>query len=48
MLGHDFASVLGRFHLERSEVAGGAARGIFTLLLKRSGESWTIILDHTS
>jgi uncharacterized protein (TIGR02246 family) len=48
MLGRDYASVLGRFHLERTAEGGGAAHGIFTLLLKRSGKTWTIILDHTS
>jgi uncharacterized protein (TIGR02246 family) len=48
MLGGDFASVLGRFHLERSQAGGGVAQGIFTLLLKRSGNTWSIILDHTS
>ena len=48
MLGGDFASVLGRFQLRRDASAGGPAQGIFTLLLKRSGKSWTIILDHTS
>lgn len=48
MLGGDFASVLGRFRLQRTQAFGGAAQGIFTLLLKRSGKTWTIILDHTS
>ena len=48
MLGGDFASVIGRFHLERTAAGGGASEGLFTLLLKRSGETWTIILDHTS
>lgn len=48
MLGQDYASVLGRFHLERTAAAGGPAEGIFTLLLKRSAKTWTIILDHTS
>ena len=48
MLGDDFASVLGRFHLERTPAGGGVAQGIFTLLLKRSGNTWSIILDHTS
>jgi uncharacterized protein (TIGR02246 family) len=48
MLGQDFASVLGRFHLERTAAGGGPAQGIFTLLLERSGKTWTIILDHTS
>lgn len=48
MLGRDHASVLGRFHLRRTAEGGGDARGIFTLLLKRSGRGWSIILDHTS
>lgn len=48
ILGEDFASVLGRFRLERSRDAGGASEGVFTLLLKRSGKTWSIILDHTS
>jgi uncharacterized protein (TIGR02246 family) len=48
LLGGDFASVLGRFHLERTPAGGGVAEGIFTLLLKRSGKTWSIILDHTS
>ena len=48
MLGSDFASVLGRFRLERTPAGGGIAEGVFTLLLKRSGKTWAIILDHTS
>ena len=47
-LGRDFASVLGRYQLARTVEGGGSAQGIFTLLLKRSGKTWTIILDHTS
>ena len=39
MLGRDYASVLGRFHLERTAEGGGAAQGIFTLLLKRSAKT---------
>src|SRR5712692_98250 len=31
-LGTDYASVIGRFHLDRSADAGGEAAGIFTLL----------------
>jgi uncharacterized protein (TIGR02246 family) len=48
MLGADFASVLGRFHLQRAPEAGGTSQGIFTLILRRSGDTWSIILDHTS
>jgi hypothetical protein len=32
MLGTDYASVIGRFHLDRAADAGGEAAGIFTLL----------------
>ena len=48
MLGADYASVLGRFHLQRTAAGGGPANGVFTLVLRRSGTAWLIILDHTS
>jgi uncharacterized protein (TIGR02246 family) len=47
-LGPDYASVLGRFHLDRSAGAGGEAAGIFTLLFHKTGKGWKVILDHTS
>jgi len=47
-LGPDYASVLGRFHLERSKEAGGEAAGIFTLLFHKTARGWKVILDHTS
>lgn len=48
LLGNEYASVLGRFHLTRSAAGGGDARGIFTLLFRRVDGRWKIILDHTS
>ena len=48
MLGSGYASVLGRFHLERSKEAGGEAAGIFTLLFRKTTHGWKVILDHTS
>ena len=48
MLGSGYASVLGRFHLDRSKEAGGEASGIFTLLFRRTDKGWKVILDHTS
>jgi hypothetical protein len=48
MLGADYASVIGRFHLDRAADAGGEASGIFTLLFHRTGQGWKVILDHTS
>jgi ketosteroid isomerase-like protein len=47
-LGADYASVIGRFHLDRSAQGGGEASGIFTLLFHRTSQGWKIILDHTS
>ncbi len=48
MLGTDYASVIGRFHLDRAADAGGEASGIFTLLFHKTGQGWKVILDHTS
>ena len=48
VLGSGYASVLGRFHLERSKEAGGEAAGIFTLLFHKKANGWKVILDHTS
>ena len=47
-LGSDYASVMGRFHLDRSAEAGGEASGIFTLLFHKTKQGWKVILDHTS
>ena len=47
-LGAEFASVLGKWHLDRSPEAGGEAGGFFTLLLQKTPGGWKIILDHTS
>ena len=48
MLGSGYASVLGRFHLERGKEAGGEAAGIFTLLVRQTQKGWKVIQDHTS
>ena len=48
MLGSEYASVIGRFHLDRSTEAGGEAAGIFTLVFHRGPHGWKVILDHTS
>jgi len=48
LLGADYASVIGRFHLDRSTEAGGEASGIFTLVFHRTAQGWKVILDHTS
>src|SRR5258708_40043736 len=48
VLGSGYASVLGRFNLERSKEAGGEAAGIFTLLFHKTARGWKVILDHTS
>jgi uncharacterized protein (TIGR02246 family) len=48
LLGADYASVTGAFHLTRSVSAGGNASGVFSLLFRRTPAGWRIILDHTS
>lgn len=48
MLGSEYASVIGRFHLDRSTEAGGEAAGIFTLVFHHTAQGWKVILDHTS
>src|SRR5689334_20411866 len=48
LLGADYASVTGAFHLTRSVTAGGNASGVFSLLFRRTAAGWKIILDHTS
>jgi ketosteroid isomerase-like protein len=44
LLGRRHALVLGRWHLEREEPAGGA----FSLVMKKIHGNWLIIHDHTS
>lgn len=48
LLGTDYASVIGRFRLERPKGDGGNASGVFTLLFRKTAQGWKILLDHTS
>ena len=48
LLGAEYASVIGKWHLTRSADAGGDVGGIFTLLFRKTTGGWKIILDHTS
>ena len=48
LLGPEHASVLGKFFLTRSASGGGDKDGVFTLVFKKTGLGWKIILDHTS
>ncbi len=48
MLGKKYATVVGRWKLERSKEAGGNVGGIFTLVLQKIRNDWKIVLDHTS
>lgn len=48
LLDERFATVIGRYHLDRSKKAGGAADGMFSLVLEKTAEGWKIILDHTT
>lgn len=48
LLGEDYASVIGKWHLDRAADAGGNVSGIFTLLLRKTSAGWKIFQDHTS
>ena len=48
VLDEKFAVVLGKYHLERNKKSGGAADGIFSLVLEKTEKGWKIILDHTT
>ena len=48
LVGAEAALVLGRFHLTRSEKAGGDAAGHFSLVFRKTTAGWRIIHDHTS
>jgi ketosteroid isomerase-like protein len=43
-----FATVTGRFHLERTKAGGGAASGYFLLVVEKTPAGWKIIRDATT
>jgi ketosteroid isomerase-like protein len=47
-LSETFAVCLGKFHLDRSKKDGGAADGVFSLVLEKTDQGWKIVLDHTT
>ena len=46
-LSAEYAEVFGKFHLARDKSVGDAS-GLFTLLMKRQGNRWLVMHDHTS
>jgi ketosteroid isomerase-like protein len=43
-----FATVTGRFHLDRTAVAGGDADGYFMLVVENTPVGWKIVRDDTT
>jgi uncharacterized protein (TIGR02246 family) len=43
-----FATVTGRFHLERTAAGGGKADGYFLLVVEHTSAGWKIVRDDTS
>ena len=48
LLGADYASVIGRFHLDRQPHAAAKRRAFLLCCSTRPGKGWKVILDHTS
>jgi uncharacterized protein (TIGR02246 family) len=47
-LGESFAICIGKYHLDRTKKEGGAADGIFSLVMEKTDQGWKIVLDHTT
>lgn len=47
VLSGNYAEVFGKFHLSRDKSVGDAS-GLFTLLMRREGDQWLVLHDHTS
>lgn len=47
-LDRQFATVTGRFHLERTAAGGGPAGGYFLLVVEKTPAGWKIIRDATT
>ena len=43
-----FATVTGRFHLERTPAGGGSADGYFMLVVEDTASGWKIVRDDTT
>lgn len=43
-----FATVTGKFHLERTEAGGGNADGHFLLVFEKTPDGWKIVRDDTT
>jgi ketosteroid isomerase-like protein len=43
-----FATVTGRFHLERTTAGGGNADGYFLLVVEKTSTGWKIVRDDTT
>ncbi|AFL86538.1 hypothetical protein Terro_0187 [Terriglobus roseus DSM 18391] len=48
LLDERFATLTGRFALERDKKHGGNVGGVFSLVLEKTPQGWKIILDHTT
>jgi ketosteroid isomerase-like protein len=47
-LDENFATVTGRFHLERTAAVGGNADGFFLLVMEKTPDGWKIVRDDTT
>ncbi|MCC6536956.1 MAG: nuclear transport factor 2 family protein [Bryobacterales bacterium] len=48
MIAPGSAWVFGRFHLKRNAAGGGDKSGSYTLVCKKTGAGWKVVLDHTN
>ena len=47
-MGKDYAYVIGKWQLERDKEGGGNVNGVYSLVFRKTGIGWKIVLDHTN
>jgi uncharacterized protein (TIGR02246 family) len=47
-MGKDYAYVIGKWQLARDKEGGGNVNGVYSLVFRRTGIGWKIVLDHTN
>ena len=48
VMSEDFGVVVGKYHVDRSKKAGGAANGMFSLVFEKTADGWKIVVAHTT
>ncbi len=48
VLTEEFGVIVGKYHIDRTKKAGGAANGMFSLVFEKTADGWKIVVAHTT